>query len=79
MKDVLHTESAGSVKHGPPEAPDFKLVPDPRPDGPITFVNDTEPPGKTIFDSAVASGAAGGVTVGVIVDAAFCPKASTAT
>ena len=71
MNDVLHTESDGSTRHGPPDAPDFKAVPEPKPDAPITFVNPTEAPGNTTFDSAVADGAPGGVTLGVIVDAAF--------
>ena len=76
--DDLHTESAGSirqvadvVKAGPPD--------EARPPVPVNVVNATDEPGRTVFCWDEAVGAGGGVTVGVTVDADFCPSASTAT
>jgi hypothetical protein len=50
----------------------FSPVPEPSPPDPVTVVNDTELPGRTVFDSGSALGPLGGATtVGVIVAAAF--------
>jgi hypothetical protein len=43
-------------------------VPVAKPDEPVIVVNATDEPGSTIFVSGVATGAAGGSTVRVIVD-----------
>jgi hypothetical protein len=64
-----HVVVPGVNKH---VADAFRFVPEPRPPAPVTVVNDTELPGRTVFDSGSALGPLGGATtVGVIVAEAF--------
>ena len=47
-----------------------------KPPVPVNVVNATVPPGMTVLDCAVATGAAGAVTVGVIVASSVRPVVS---
>ena len=53
-------------------------VPVASPDVPVIVVNVAVPPGITAFVSGVATGAGGGVTVGVIVASSMRPRVSVA-
>ena len=65
---MLIKHVAEVVKVGPPVAA--------RPPVPVSVVKATEEPGRTNFVSAVAVGAGGGVTVGVIAASERWPSAS---
>jgi hypothetical protein len=53
-------------------------VPVAKPEVPVIVVNVAVPPGITAFVSGVATGAGGGVTVGVIVASSLRPRVSVA-
>ena len=59
VTEVSTKHVADVVNDGPPV--------DAKPPTPVNVVNATNPPGITVLDSGVAVGAAGGVTVGVMV------------
>ena len=72
----LHTESDGSTRHGPSPAPVRSPVPVASAEFPTTFVKATEAPCSTLFCCGLAAGAAGGLTVGVIVAVSTAPNES---
>jgi hypothetical protein len=75
-KVSLHTESDGSTRQGPSPAPVRRPVPVASADNPMTLVNATLAPCRTLFCCGVADGEVGGATVGVIVAEATAPNES---
>ena len=71
VTDVFTRHVADVVKAGPPVVAS--------PPVPVNVVNVAVPPGTTTFDSGVATGAGGGVTVGVMVPAVFWFNTSDTT
>jgi hypothetical protein len=63
-----HVVVPGAKRHVAVAPVVARPVPVAKPDEPVIVVNATDEPGSTIFVSGVATGAAGGSTVRVIVD-----------
>jgi hypothetical protein len=73
-----HVVVPGVYRHVTPVPDVLRSVPVARPDVPVIVVNATVPPANTALVSGVASGAGGGVTVGVIVASSDRPSESVA-